>query len=93
MNNVTELSQSFRRRADCGHVAVNADKDTVRKVNASRAAEMLGVTKGRVSQMVKANQLEAFRDGGTVWVTLDSIEARLAEKPKAGRPAKAQATA
>ena len=43
---------------------------------------MLGVTKGRVSQMVKANQLEAFRDGGTVWVTLDSIEARLAEKPK-----------
>ena len=33
--------------------------------------------------MVKANQLEAFRDGGTVWVTLDSIEARLAEKPKA----------
>lgn len=31
--------------------------------------------------------------GGTVWVTLDSIEARLAEKPKAGRPAKAQATA
>ena len=65
----------------------------VRKVNASRAAEMLGVTKGRVSQMVKANQLEAFRDGGTVWVTLDSIEARLVEKPKAGRPAKAQATA
>ena len=45
-------------------VAVNADKGTVRKVNASRAAEMLGVTKGRVSQMVKANQLEAFRDGG-----------------------------
>lgn len=44
-------------------VAINADKDTVRKVNASRAAEMLGVTKGRVSQMVKANQLEAFRDG------------------------------
>ena len=74
-------------------VAVNADKDTVRKVNASRAAEMLGVTKGRVSQMVKANQLEAFRDGGTVWVTLDSVEARLAEKPKPGRPAKAQATA
>lgn len=74
-------------------VAVNADKGTVRKVNASRAAEMLGVTKGRVSQMVKANQLEAFRDGGTVWVTLDSIEARLVEKPKAGRPAKAQATA
>lgn len=44
-------------------VAVNADKGTVRKVNASCAAEMLGVTKGRVSQMVKANQLEAFRDG------------------------------
>lgn len=74
-------------------VAVNADKDTVRKVKASRAAELLGVTKGRVSQMVKANQLEAFKDGGTVWVTLDSIETRLAERPKAGRPAKTQVTA
>lgn len=70
-------------------VAVSAGKGTVRKVRAARAAEMLGVTRGRVSQMVSAGQLESFREGGTVWVTADSVEARLAERPKAGRPRKA----
>ena len=69
-------------------VAVSAGKDTVRKVRAAQAAEMLGVTRGRVSQMISTGQLESFRERGTVWVTEDSIEARLAEQPKAGRPRK-----
>ena len=69
-------------------VAVSAGRDTVRKVRAAQAAEMLGVTRGRVSQMISAGRLESFRDGGTVWVTADSVEARMAEAPKAGRPRK-----
>lgn len=67
-------------------VAVSAGKDTVRKVSPSEAARMLGVTPGRVTQMVAANKLEAFEDAGRKWVTVASVEARLAEKPKAGRP-------
>lgn len=67
-------------------VAVNAGKDTVRKVSPSEAARMLGVTPGRVTQMVAANKLEAYEDAGRKWVTVASVEARLAEKPKAGRP-------
>ena len=69
-------------------VAVDASKEAICKVSAARAAKMLGVTPGRVSQMISAGILEAFKDddGVHTWVTLNSVEARIAEKPKAGRP-------
>ena len=74
-------------------VAVRASKDTVPRVSAARAARMLGVTPGRVSQMIAANLLEAFRDddGRHVWITVASVEARLAEHPGPGRPRLAKA--
>ena len=67
-------------------VGVDASLDKVRKVSASDAARMLGVSPGRVSQLLGAAQLEGWREGNRTWVTLDSVEARLAEAPKAGRP-------
>ena len=70
-------------------IAVNADRDTVKKVSASDAARMLDVSAGRVTQMIKAGQLQAFKDGHKTWVTVDSVNARLAEHPQAGRPRKA----
>lgn len=73
--------------------AVVAGKDTVRKVTASEAARMLGVSPGRVTQMLDANQLEGWREGRRTWVTVDSVEARIAEAPKAGRPRKATTVA
>lgn len=69
-------------------IAVKAGKDTVERVTAAEAARRLGVTPGRVSQMVKAAVLESFELDGRTWITEDSINARLAEKPKAGRPRK-----
>jgi len=71
-------------------LGVVAGRDTVNKVSAAKAAKMLGVTPGRVTQMIAANQLTAFKDddGVHTWVTVDSIEARIAENPKAGRPRK-----
>ena len=47
---------------------------------------MLGVSRGRVSQMLAAGQLEGFRRGRAMFVTRESVKARLAEAPKAGRP-------
>ncbi len=70
-------------------VAVNAGKDTIPRMTAAAAARELGLTRGRVSQMVKAGQLETFRDEGRIWVTRGSVEARKAEAPRAGRPRKA----
>ncbi len=70
-------------------VAVNAGKDTVRRMTAAEAARRLGVTRGRVSQMMDVDLLETFELDGRKWVTEDSVNARLADKPKAGRPRKA----
>ena len=68
--------------------ATDAGRDTVRKVTASEAARMLDVTPGRVTQMIDAGLLTAWREGHRTWVSVDSVNARLAESPKAGRPNK-----
>lgn len=69
-------------------VAVNADRGTVDKMSASAAAKALGVTPGRVSQMLAAGQLQGWREGRDTWVTKKSIDARLAAPRGAGRPKK-----
>ncbi|MDR2714689.1 MAG: helix-turn-helix domain-containing protein [Coriobacteriales bacterium] len=69
-------------------IAIEASLDTISAVAAYKAADMLGVSRGRVSQMVSAGLLDGFRKGRDAFVTTDSIAARLAERPKAGRPSK-----
>lgn len=69
-------------------VAVNAGKESVPKITAAEAARRLGVTRGRVSQMIKSGLLETFELNGRTWVTEYSVNARLSERPKAGRPKK-----
>lgn len=67
-------------------VAVDASLDTVKAVTATKAAEMLGVSRPRISQMLKAQKLIGYRKGRDTFVTVDSVNARLAESPKSGRP-------
>lgn len=69
-------------------VAVESGLDTVPRVTMAEAARRLGVTRGRVSQMVNSGRLETFVLDGRRWVSEYSVDARLAEKPKAGRPRK-----
>lgn len=69
-------------------VAVNAGLDTVETVTAGEAAEMLGVSRPRVSQMLKTGQLEGHSKGRATLVTVASVKARLDEKPRPGRPRK-----
>lgn len=71
-------------------VAIEASLDTVPAVTASEAAELLGVSRARVSQMLKAGLLKGFRKGRDSFITRYSVDARLREKPKAGRPKKAK---
>lgn len=68
-------------------VAVEADLSKVRTVSGARAAEMLCVSRPRVTQMVKGGLLEGWREGRDLHVTVESVEERLAEAPRAGRPA------
>ena len=69
-------------------VAVDAGKETVPRVTAAVAAHELGVTPGRVSQMVKSGLLESFELDGRTWLTRGSVEARKEGAPRAGRPKK-----
>ena len=52
----------------------------------NEAARELGVTHGRVCQLLDSGDLETFMHGGRRMVTIASINARKAKKPKAGRP-------
>lgn len=74
-------------------IGVTAGKDAIEKVTASEAARRLGVTPGRVTQMLDAGQLSGWREGHRTWVTLDSVKARIEEKPRSGRPPRKRATA
>jgi len=68
-------------------ISVDASRDSIETVFACDAANMLGVSRARVTQLLNKGLLEGYRNGRTTFITLDSIKARLEESPKAGRPA------
>lgn len=59
-------------------------------VSAAEASRMLGVSAGRITHMLDAGVLDGYREGRRTWISVASIEGRLSETPKAGRPRKAQ---
>ena len=63
-------------------VAVQVEKENIPRYTFAEAARQLGVTRGRVSQMVDACLLETFELHGRKWVTKYSVEARLAGRPR-----------
>lgn len=69
-------------------IGVETGKEFIRRMSAADAARALGVTRGRVSQLIKAGMLDTFDLNGRTWVTTDSVEARLADPPRIGRPRK-----
>lgn len=74
-------------------LATDVSLDQIPAVTAAEAARMLGVSTARVAQLVSANNLESWKVGGTRMVSVDSIEARLEEDRKAGRPRRELAAA
>lgn len=74
-------------------LAVDCSLDKVDAVTASEAARMLKVSRARVTQMCDSGKLQSWKEGSKRMVTRDSIKARLAEQPKAGRPRKELALA
>lgn len=52
----------------------------------SEAAEYLGISKGRVSQLLDSGVLETYMHGGRRLVTIASVNKRLANTPQPGRP-------
>lgn len=69
-------------------IAVDFDLSQLDAVTAADAARMLGVSAARVAQMCSGGQLVSWKDGSKRMILRESIDARLADKPKAGRPRK-----
>ena len=72
-------------------VAISFETDAsyiIDAVSPSEAAAMLGVTRSRVSQMIRDGVIDAHKAAGMTWVDLASINARLASPRGAGRPRK-----
>ena len=60
-------------------------------VSQTEAAEMLGVGKSRVSQLVKAGQLDTVNVEGRSRITIASVNARLSNPPAPHRPSNVEA--
>lgn len=69
-------------------VSVSCDLSKVDAVTAAEAARMLGVSSARVAQMCDAGTLTSWRDGTRRMIVRESVDARLEERPRAGRPRK-----
>lgn len=57
-------------------------------VSAAEASRELGVSASRVTKMIDAGLLDAYRDGRRTYVSTESIKRRLKECPGPGRPRK-----
>ncbi len=87
---------SYKRHAcpqgsECINVFFEAEKEFIiegETVSASQASKDLGVSKGRITQMLDSGILEGFRDGRNTYISVESINKRKATEHKAGRPKK-----
>jgi predicted RNase H-like HicB family nuclease len=70
-------------------IGISASLGEIEAIRASEAAERLGISRGRVSNMLRDGVLEGFRKGRDTYVTIASLDARLSSPRKAGRPRKA----
>ena len=58
-------------------IGVEVSRAAIPTVSASEAAERLGVSRPRVTQMLASGALVGWRDGRNTRVTIDSVNARL----------------
>ena len=89
----TVPSPIFEHKAPKGGkvIAISFETDAsyiIDAVSPSEAAAMLGISRSRVSQMIRDGVLDAHKGAGEVWVDLASINTRIASPRGAGRPRK-----
>lgn len=85
------LNHASRHGGQVVIIGVSVSLEAIDTVTASEAAELLGVSRPRITQMIKAGRLEGYTKGHATFVTRASVEARLVERPRPGRPRRRQA--
>ena len=86
------LGNTPRRGGRIVAIAVDASLSEVPAVTEKEAAERLGISHARVSQLCRSKMLDSWKVGRTRMVSVESIEMRLASAPCAGRPKRALAS-
>lgn len=69
-------------------VSVDAALSDIPRVTAAEAAKALGVNRSRITAMLADGKLDGWREGRNTWVTQESLNARLKEGSRPGRPRK-----
>lgn len=69
-------------------VGVYASLSDVPSMSAAEAAEVLGVSRPRVSKMIETGMLRGWKEGRNTRVSVESVELRRAGEHSAGRPKK-----
>ena len=72
-------------------LAVSREPSNIPAITAADAARELGVSTARVTQLANAGLLDSWKEGSRRMVSKASVEARLEDTPKAGRPKAAMA--
>lgn len=72
-------------------LAVPRELSNIPAMTAADAARELGVSTARVTQLANAGLLDSWKEGNRRMVSRASVEARLEDAPKAGRPKAAMA--
>lgn len=67
-------------------LAVSRELSDIPAMTAADAARELGVSTARVTQLANAGLLDSWKEGSRRMVSRASVEARLEDAPKAGRP-------
>ena len=67
-------------------LAVSRELSDIPAMTAADAARELGVSTARVTQLANAGLLDSWKEGSRRMVSKASVEARLEDAPKAGRP-------
>ena len=62
-------------------IGVSVSLEAIDTVTASEAATMLGVSRPRITQMIKSGRLEGYTKGHATFVTRASVEERLLNPP------------
>ncbi|MDO5335606.1 MAG: helix-turn-helix domain-containing protein [Coriobacteriia bacterium] len=67
-------------------IAVSRELSDIPAMTAADAARELGVSSARVAQLINAGMLDSWKEGTRRMVSRASVQARLEDSPKTGRP-------
>lgn len=81
-----ELGHEPQRGGMVVALAVSRELSNIPAMTAADAARELGVSTARITQLANARLLDSWKEGSRRMVSKASVEARLEDAPKAGRP-------